>query len=836
MSPDSRHRLPRSAAPVRYELCLEPRLDDLTFLGTAAIDVVLSEPSVQLTLNAAELEIDAAEIEQAGRRISLMAHLDPSVERLTLVAPEEIAAGDARLHLQFRGELNDQLRGFYRSTWRDDDGGTHVIATTQFEATHARRAFPCWDEPDRKATFGVSLVVPDALAAISCEPVVAEEHLGDGRRKVTFADTMALSPYLVAFVVGELEATAPVDVAGVPLRVVHRPGRGHLTGFAMDAGAHALAWLTDYYGIAYPGGKIDMIAVPDFSDGAMENLGAIVFRERDLLIDPVRATQAERARVATTVAHEVAHMWFGNLVTMRWWNGTWLKEAFATFMELKCTDAFRPEWKVWLDAGVERDGALEVDALEATRPIEYAVGSPEEANSMFDTLTYDKGSAVLRMLEQFLGEETFRRGVADYLETHAYGNTEAADLWAALEQASGEPVGLLADRWITMGGHPEVSVEAAAGGRRLSQRRFRYQGSDERRWMVPVVYRDDTGVGRVVVDEPVVVAAGDGFVANARGSGFFRTRYDGPLLGEVLDRIDRLDPLERFGLVTDTWAGLLADRMPLEGYVDVVSRLRGETEPVVWSGALTGLGELDRIAEADARPALQAFVRRLVGPALAELGWEPGGGEDELTRQRRGVLIRAMGHLGADSATIASARELFAHLGGDEPVDAEVVGASLTVVAATGDAATWQRLVDLWRAAATAQDETRYLRAACIVPDADCAAALFDMVLSGVIRRQDAHTAVANLLGARVTGPGTWTLMRQHWDEVRGAVPEHLERRLFDLVHLRSEPGVASDIETWLAHHPIRGNPLKLAQILERLRIRVALREREALGLATAFG
>jgi hypothetical protein len=270
--------------------------------------------------------------------------------------------------------------------------------------------------------------------------------------------------------------------------------------------------------------------------------------------------------------------------------------------------------------------------------------------------------------------------------------------------------------------------------------------------------------------------------------------------------------------------------------VDVVSRLKGETEPVVWSGALTGLGELDRIAEADARPALQGFVRRLVGPALAELGWEHRGGEDELTRERRGVLIGAMGHLGADSATIASAREVFARLGGDEPIDAEVVGASLTVVAATGDAATWQRLVDLWRAAATAQDETRYLRAACIVPDADCAAALFDMVLSGVIRRQDAHTVVANLLGARVTGPGTWTLMRQHWDGVRGAVPQHLERRLFDLVHLRSEPGVASDIEAWLADHPISGDPLKLAQILERLRIRVALREREALGLASAFG
>ncbi len=306
---------------------------------------------------------------------------------------------------------------------------------------------------------------------------------------------MVMSTYLVAFVVGPLEATDPVDVDGIPLRIVHVPGKGNLTGFGLDVGAFALRWFQDYYGIAYPGDKVDLLALPDFAAGAMENLGCITFRESLLLVDPTTSTMSEQMLVADVVAHELAHMWFGDLVTMRWWNGIWLNEAFATFMEIAACDAYRPDWGRWTLFGLERSAALETDSLESTRPVEYEVRSPQDCEGMFDVLTYQKGGSLLRMLEQYLSPERFREGVSHYLRKHSYGNTETNDLWDAIESTSGEPVRRMMDSWIWQPGYPLVS--AALDGDRLilRQRRFAF---DERTldedvtpttWLVPVHVR-----------------------------------------------------------------------------------------------------------------------------------------------------------------------------------------------------------------------------------------------------------------------------------------------------------------------------------------------------------
>ena len=323
--------------------------------------------------------------------------------------------------MRFTGVLNDKLVGFYRSTSTDPDGIDRTIATTQFEATHARQAFPCWDEPQYKATFGVTLVVDADLLAVSNAAVVSDQPTDDGRRTITFADTMVMSTYLVAFVVGPLEATAPVDVDGVPVRVIHGPGQTHLTHYPADVAAAALRYFTDYYAIPYPGDKLDLVAVPDFAFGAMENLGCITFREALLLVDPESATKAELQNVTDVINHELAHMWFGDLVTMKWWNGIWLNEAFATFMEVSATDAYRPEWERWDSFARERSGAFGVDSLASTRPVEFPVVSPDDAEAMFDVLTYEKGAAVVRMLEQYLGEEPFRDGIRRYLDAYRYG-------------------------------------------------------------------------------------------------------------------------------------------------------------------------------------------------------------------------------------------------------------------------------------------------------------------------------------------------------------------------------------------------------------------------------
>ena len=382
--------------------------------------------------------------------------LDEDVERLVVTLPEPVAPGPLTLRLRFRGTLNDKLRGWYRSTFRDDDGREQVIATSQMQATDCRRAFPCWDEPEYKATFAVTMRVSEGLLAISNGPEVSREGEGTGTVTVRFADTMPMSSYLVAFVVGPLEATGPVDVDGVPMRVVHVPGKGHLTGFALDVGAFALRWFQRYYGIPYPSDKVDLVALPDFAAGAMENLGCITFRESVLLVDPASATQTEEQLVADVVAHELAHMWFGDLVTMRWWNGIWLNEAFATFMEVAACDAFRPPWKRWDSFSLERTAAFETDSLLSTRPVEFEVVSPEDADGMFDVLTYQKGGALLRMLEQYLGEEGFRDGIRHYLAKHSYGNTETSDLWDALEATSAEPVRRIMDSWIWQEGYPLV--------------------------------------------------------------------------------------------------------------------------------------------------------------------------------------------------------------------------------------------------------------------------------------------------------------------------------------------------------------------------------------------
>ena len=419
------YRLPRTARPVRYDLTMAPDLHRRDFVGDVAIQLDVVAPTAELICNAKDLEITRAwVVSEDGSRNTATATLDDASDRVTFVCERTIPAGRSTLHVQFLGSLNDKLVGFYASTYAADDGSTKVIATTQMEATDARRAFPCWDEPDAKAVFAITLVVEAGLMAVSNMHELSSTTLGSGKRSVRFADTPLMSSYLVCMVVGELEATPVVDVGGIPLRVIARPGRTDQAAFALEIGAFALTYFTDWYGIEYPGTKLDLIATPDFAFGAMENLGAVTFREALLLVDEARASKPELERIADVVAHEIAHMWFGDLVTMLWWNGLWLNEAFATFAEVSCVAKFRPEWERWTSFALYRSMAQQVDALHSTRPIEFPVISPADANGMFDVLTYEKGAAVLRMLEQYLGEESFRLGVKHYLESHAFANAE----------------------------------------------------------------------------------------------------------------------------------------------------------------------------------------------------------------------------------------------------------------------------------------------------------------------------------------------------------------------------------------------------------------------------
>jgi puromycin-sensitive aminopeptidase len=825
------YRLPRTVIPSHYDLTLTPDLVAARFGGRVVVDVEVVEPVSEIIVNTAELTLsDVVLLNDRGARLGASVATDEDAERSTLTLDGVAEPGAWKLDISFAGTLNDDLRGFYRSVYTDPDGTEKTMATTQFEATEARRAFPCWDEPDLKTTFGITLVVDDGLTAVSNASEIERSDLGNGKVAVRFADTIKMSTYLVAFVVGELEATEPVDVDGIPLRILYPPGKGHLTDFALDAAAFSLRYYADYYDIPYPGGKMDKIAIPDFAWGAMENMGAVTYRETALLVDVRKATQTEMMRVAEVIAHEIAHMWFGDLVTMKWWNGIWLNEAFATFASMKCIDAYRPDWKVWLTFSSDRVHSMETDALATTRPIEFPVGSPEEANAMFDSLTYEKGASVLRMLEQYVGEQAFRTGVSNYLKEHAYANTDGDDLWSALSDASGEPVKEVMDTWIFQGGFPRVNVSGEPGEYTLEQEQFRYLGAGHQTWKLPVLLRSSSGEHRLLITgDMATVEAGDDLVVNAGASGFYRVAYSPELRRALVDRLDLLDAEERYAGVSDAWADVLKGGSTASDYLALVARFGSESEVDVWQLIFSGLSELDRVVTAEARPALEAFVRSLVADKVAEMGWTPADGEDDRSRKLRGTLIAALGNLANDAETQRTARTVFgrAH-SGDAQMDAEVADAALSVVASNGGFADFERFLAMSAASDNPQEIVKYLRAAALVPDCAAAEQLFEMVLDGRIRRQDSFWLVAIMLGQRETGAFTWELMKANWDALLARMPPATGRRILERLPNRSEPEVAADIEAWLATHSIKGGERFAEQQIELLKVRVRLREREA--------
>ena len=843
--PGDAFRLPRTVEPHVYRIEIEPDVGSATFSGTVGIDVTVHETVSEIVLNAAELAISDVEVRtESGEVIGCAVSFADELEQVIFHPATAVAPGACTLTCRFSGTLNDKLRGFYRSTFTDDAGQTHTIATTQFESVDARRAFPCWDEPDRKATFEVTLTVDRDVDAFSNSPIVDISRVGD-KHVVRFSPTMKMSTYLVAFIVGPLEVTDPVDVDGVPVRVIHAPGKAHLTGFALEVAAHALRFFAEYFDIGYPAQKLDLAAIPDFAFGAMENLGCVTFRETALLVDPATAARTELERVADVISHEIAHMWFGDLVTMGWWEGIWLNEAFATFMEVLCVDAFQPAWERWVSFGLEREAALAVDGLHATRPIEYPVASPEEANGMFDVLTYVKGGSVLRMLERYLGAEVFRDGVRDYLASHAYANTVTSDLWDALEAASGQPVRSLMDSWILQGGHPLVSL---ADGR-LSQTPFAYRPADPGAtsaiggpWQVPLLLRtltpaDGPAEGgppeRLLLGpDPIPVALDPDrpLVVNAGGWGVYRTSYPPDHLARLARRLAELAPLERAGLLTDGWALLLAGHQSPDDFVDLAAHLGDEDEPSTYGVVAGALGLFDRLIDDGQRPVLEAATRALLGPRAGQLGWDKQAGEKERVPTLRALLLRALGTLGADPEVRAEAARRFDASpvgGGSAAIDPDVEDAVLAVVAAEGRPGDYEAILERYRHPTTPQDEIRHLYALAGFNDAELARRTFQLATTEV-RTQNAPYLVSILLTNRVGGPAVWELVKAHWDDLLARFPVNSHPRMLDGARtLCGSPELARDVTRFLAEHPLASGQRTVTQNLERLAVNVDLGRRE---------
>ena len=857
---EARHRLPRAVLPPHYDLRLAPDLAGHRFSGEVAIDVEVIEPTNTIVCNAAELEIlEAWCTDPEGTRVEAeLITVDDELERVTIELAATPVGAEWTLHVRFNGTLNDKLHGFYRSTYTDVDGETQTIATTQFEATDARRAFPCWDEPDCKATFGVTLVVDEGLTALANAAEVDRRPTDDGRVAVRFADTMRMSTYLVAFVVGPLEVTeAVVTDGGVPIRIAHPKGRGHLTSYALEVARFCLDYFTDYYGIPYPADKLDLVAVPDFAFGAMENTGCVTFREVLLLVDPDQVTQPELQNVTDVVAHELAHMWFGNLVTMRWWNGIWLNEAFATFMEMQATDAFRPEWDRWTTFGLSRSAALDVDALRSTRPVEFPVVSPADAEGMFDLLTYEKGAAVLRMLEQFLGPDEFKEGVRAYLETHAHGNTETTDLFHALETATGQPVRRIAESWIFQGGFPVVDAAVITDSTeftsphllRLRQERSGYLGdlgegddpsgeAGRARWAVPVIF--SLRAGEVVTFEKVLldgdstevslVEPPDWVLVNTEGTGFYRASYSPDLLAALVAHAhDDLSPIERYGLVDDHWAAVLAGRRHATHHLELIHSLADEDDLAVWQRMIGTLHALDRLlTDDDARHVLAAEASGILRPTWERLGPEPAADEDDRTRQLRGTVLEALGVLARDPSVALTARDLHDRAV-EQPgsVDPSLLAAAIGVIAATGGADDFDDFAERFRTASTPQEEQRYLLALADFDDEDLVGRVAAMALGDAVRTQNGPYVLRRAMHNRNHGAHVWFLVQAEWARINDRFPSNSIARMLEGVRSLTRSDVAQSVFAFFERTEVPQGDKILAQHLERLEVNVALTARE---------
>ncbi|BCA55471.1 putative Peptidase M1, membrane alanine aminopeptidase [Nitrospira sp. KM1] len=844
------YRLPRHVVPTRYELRLEPDLAKATFQGTERIALQIAQPTHTIVLNAVDLTIAQAAIHEGLGRQEQTATVDlePDLQRCRLTFDPIIPPGEWWLSLSFGGILNDKLRGFYRSTYKDPRGVSHTIAATQFEATDARRAFPCWDEPDFKAVFSTTLVVDRNVTALSNSSVLSKTAQGD-KTVVRFADTMKMSTYLVAFVVGPLEGSAPTLIGATSLRLWAVPGKQSLMSFGQDIAAASLRFFESYYGIPYPGDKLDLIALPDFASGAMENLGAITFRETALLVDQHRGTHGELERVADVVAHENAHMWFGDLVTMSWWNGLWLNEAFATFMEMLAVDAWKPEWKRWDTFSVSRAAAFAVDGLHSTRPIEFPVRAPKDAEAMFDVLTYEKGASVLRMLEQYIGPAVFRDGVRDYLKTHAYGNADTKDLWISLGKAASQPVPELMDGWIFQEGYPLVSAELADNGElTLTQQRFTYLPSSASQakglqpsWHVPVQIRlragAMSGTRRVLlVDRSTrvtVPSETESLVVNEGGHGFFRVRYGPSLFARLLDGgLNHLAAIERFNVLNDAWATTVAGLFPLSDYLALTGRFTSERDKNVWAVMIDSFSFLNRIIETSDRPALETFVRHRLGPAVSEIGWTPHADENDLTRQLRSELVGALGRLGNDSSAQTKAEELYGQSRREaDSVDPNLVPALVSILAFTGDAARYEEFTERFKTAATPQEERRYLFALTAFRHPSLLEQTLAKTLNGEIRVQDAPFIVSAVMGNVYGRHLGWNFVKANWDLMDRQFPKQGLRRLCGGITGLATPELEEDVRTFFSSRHIDLGGRTLEQYLEQLRIVVTFRQTQSAAL-----
>ncbi len=859
--------LPSNAIPSKYTLRLRPDLEKFVFSGEEVIDLDISETITEIMMNSSEIEIESAQLESGGAVIPVSGIVfDKEREAVTLTLAEPASAGPAKLSINFTGVLNDKLRGFYRSQYTTESGETAYLATTQFEATDARQSFPCWDEPARKASFAVTLVVPEDLTALSNTPIVEETPAGGGLKAVRFAETPVMSTYLLAFVVGHLSHIEKEAASGTRVGVWTTPGKEEQGRFALDTSVKLLSFFNDYFGIPYPLEKLDHIAIPDFAAGAMENWGAVTYRETALLVDGQNSSAGTRQRVAEVVAHEMAHMWFGDLVTMQWWDDLWLNESFASWMGTKAVDWLFPEWEMWTQfVNMDTNRALSLDGLKNSHPIEQEVKDPAEVSQLFDAISYSKGASVIRMLEQFLTPEVFRQGLHRYLSGHQYQNAQTEDLWAALEEASQQPVTSIMGTWTGQMGYPVLDVATRQAGDdtelTLSQQRFVYdrlleEGEPEdTAWQVPVrvsVGGPEPGSQAFMVmnDRSASLNLGPGalgpetgqwFKVNPQQTGFFRVNYTPEDWERLIPAIESLTlpATDRLGIQNDAYALSRAGLLPVTQFLSLAQAYRNETDASVWSDLASNLREIEiLVANESYYPAFRQFARDLFGPAAARIGWDPRTGEGHLDSLLRSTVLSQAGNY-QDADVLAEASQRFAgYLQDPASVHPDLRGVVYSLAAQAGDETTYGQLWDLARATDLQEEKIRILISVARFTQEELLLETLRRSLTDDVRSQDTITVVAAVAGnIRGRGPA-WDFVRDNWGEFdrRYGGGGFGLMRLVGICNAFTDMGRYAEVETFFQEHPTPAAERTIRQALERIRLNATWVEKNRGVLAERFG
>lgn len=861
--PKSDYRLNENVLPSRYDLSFTPDIEKAKFTGKEIIDIDIRSACSTITMNAIDLKINSAVLvsKDPGHAntsnsvssdallggLPLTIALESKLERVQLSSKTIIPPGRYQLQVDFDGILNDKLVGFYKSSYKDKQGKTRHIATTQMEPTDARRMFPCFDEPGMKAKFKIQAIIPSHLTAIS-NGAVEQEQSRDGKKVVTFAETPRMSTYLVALCVGEFRSTEEIVVDDVKIRVWSLERDPALGNYARNYAGKVVKFQNAYFRIPYPWGKLDLIAIPDFQAGAMENPGAITFREALLVLDEKNAALDVKQSCVSVIAHEMAHQWFGDLVTMAWWDDIWLNEAFATWMANKTVDNVAPEWNVMSQFFANRQGSMRTDSLHSTRSIQSPVVKPSDALQMFDDITYTKGASILKMLEVFLGDNVFQSGVVNYLKAHSFGNAATADLWAALQSASGKPVQSMMQTWCKQPGYPLMTIkETKPGQHQASQQRFLLDGQKPgpQTWMVPFAMRklkdavsvDQYGRETVKPDSVQVVSrslqslkvpvSDRGFIANSGGYGFYRTIYPAANQKKILANLNSLSAGERLGLIGDQFALAIAGAIPVESYLETLKAFKHEQDAGVWDIILSQVGYLDLFVDKSTKAAYASFVRGLLAEEYQKLGWEEKANEAISMRLVRGSIIGTLGTVGEDKEVIEKSRRLFEdYLKNHDSVPADLLDAVTTIVAYNGGAKEFEQMKTLFKTGATPEIELRNLYALTSYRHQNLLANVYHMILTKEIRTQDS----ARMFGAFFANPdarhSTWKFIKTNYASLKKLYSTQVLGRLAAYPSAFTSQEMYNDIQSFFAQHRIPEGESDKNRMLEKLRISVRFNQK----------